>query len=910
MPRRWLSLVQALVCAALWALIATAARADGDFREEFESPVPSWRQLDGNVPFRVEQHARVHDNVHWGSGAEYLRLSAGNGTYIRYAHDVPSSRVIEDLQIGAWVKSGHAGVQIFARVVLPRTADPRSGRPVVTLLPGSSYAKVGAWEQLRLERVPLLLERQTRLLRAELRRDVDTREAFVDRVLINVYGGQGTSEIWIDDLEMTGCYRPTVLQAGYRTDEQGAVAVAPDRPAVRLVGDLLTVGDVPMFPRVVQYRGEPLQFLQGLGFNVVHIDTVPSRELLDEAARLDMWLVCPPPLDTEFATQQGRGAGQRPVEIGSAYNRVLMWHLGSNLARPELERTNQWARAIRLADREHTRPTIGAPLAELGAYSRAIDVLTVGRQPLASTLELPEYAAWLATRSRLARPGTPIWAEVQTHLAPAVVGQWRAFTGREPPGDTVTADQLRLLVYTALSSAPRGLYFSTRTRLDGSDAAARQRALALELLNAELALIEPWTASGQLVATIEGTEAGSRGIVFRTDRSRLLLPFWAGRGAQFVPAQVSATGISFTVPAVPDSHRAYELTPSGLASVRDKKRVAGGTRVTLDEFGVSAMVVLTEDSLTLGHLQRELRARAPRAAQLARELAIARSLFVERMETTLAARAPVINDTASPLRDASRHVSQSEQLLAAGDYAGAFAEARRAMRPLRMLERARWEQARQTFESVTASPFAVTYDLLPQHWVLVGSLGSAEFGRNQLVGGNLERLETLSDAGWHHYRHDHQGIESSAELSPQTPNSGRFSLKLAARASDPKNPPGTVETSPVWITTPGIPVEAGQLFRLRAFVRVPAPITGSVDGLLVLDSFGGEALAERIRKTDGWQEIILYRTAPARGELRLTFALSGLGEAYLDDVAIEPVLRSPSRPVTPQAAVPGLPLRR
>jgi len=910
MSWRFAGLIGALCCAALWAFGPRAARADSDFRQEFESTGTSWRQLDANVTFRVEQHARVHDNVHWGHGAEYLRLSASNGTYIRYAHEVPASRVIEDLHVGAWVKSGHAGVQIFARVVLPRTADPRTGKPVVTLLPGNSYANVGAWEQLRLERLPLLLERQTRLLRAELRRDIDTREAFVDRVLLNVYGGQGTSEVWIDDLEMTGCYQPIVLQAGYRADEHGTDASAPERPQVKLVGDQLTVAEVPFFPRIVQYRGESLEFLQGLGFNVVHLETLPSRELLDEAARLKLWLICPPPLDAEYAQQRNAGQKQPPVEIGSAYNRVLMWHLGSKLARPELERTNLWAKVIRLADREHARPMLCAPLAELGSYSRAVDVLAAGRQPLASTLELPEYAAWLATRSRLARPGTPIWAEVQTHLAPEIIAQWRAFTGREPPGDTVTADQLRLLVYTALSCGPRGLYFSTRTRLDGADAPARQRALALELLNSELALIEPWTASGHLVATIEGTEPESRGIVYQTDRSRLLLPFWAGRGAQFVPSQVSATGISFTVPAVPESHRAYELTPSGLSSVRDKKRVAGGTRVTLDEFGVSSMVILTEDPLTLGHLQRELRSRAPRAAQLARELAIARSLFVERMETALASRAPVINDTASPLRDASRHVQQSEQLLAAGDYPGAFAEARRAMRPLRMLERARWDQARQTFESVTASPFAATYDTLPQHWILVGSLSSAEFGRNQLMGGNLERLETLASAGWHHYRHEHQGLESLAELSPQDPNSGKFSLKLAARAIDAKNAPGTVETSPVWITTPGIPVEAGQLFRLRGFVRVPAPITATVDGLLVIDSFGGEAMAERIRQTDGWQEFILYRTAPQRGELRVTFALSGLGEAYLDDVAIEPVMRSPTRPAAPQAMTPPLPLRR
>lgn len=903
MLRRALGLSRALVFAALVALAAPFARADSDFREEFESPTTTWRHVDANAPFRAELHARVHDTVHWGDGAEHLRIAAGNGTYIRYAHQVASSRVIDELQSSVWIKASRAGLQFMARVVLPRTADPRTGKPVVTLLPGGSYANVGAWEQLRIEKLPLLLERQARLLRAELRRDVDTREAFVDGVLLNVYGGLGTTEVWIDDLEMTGCYRPSVLQAGFRPEDAAGARPREPRPKVKLVGDLLTVADEPFFPRVVQYRGEPLEFLVRLGFNVVHVETSPSRELLDEADRLKLWLICAPPLPADYAVASGDNA-RPPLEIGSAYDRVLMWHLGSELSRNELERTNQWARVVRLADQEHARPMICAPLAELGSYSRAADVLCVGRHPLASTLDLVDYAEWLTTRSRLARPGTPMWAEVQTHLPQAVVDQWRAFTGRELISDTVSSDQLRLLVYTALSTGPRALYFSTRTRLDGNDAAARQRALALELLNLELDLIEPWTASGHLVATINGSEPESRGIIYQTDRSRLLLPYWGGRGAQFVPTQAAATGASFTVPAVPDSHRAYELTPAGLSSVRDKKRVAGGTRVTLDEFGVTSLVVLTEDPLTQAHLQRKLRAMAPRAAQVARELALARRLFVERMETTLASRAPAINDTASPLRAAARHVEQSEQLLAASDYPAAFAEARRALRPLRMLERARWDQARKTFESPTASPFAVAYDMLPQHWVLVNNLRSAEFARNQLLGGNLERLDTLARAGWGHFRHAQPGVETVAELSPTAPNSGRFSLKLAAREIESDAPTAIVETPPVWITTPGIPVEAGQLFRVRGFVRVPAPITGSVDGLLVVDSFGGEALAERVRQTGGWQEFVFYRTAPERGELRVTFALSGLGEAYLDDIAIEPVLRPATSTLGPQAAAP------
>jgi hypothetical protein len=55
---------------------------------------------------------------------------------------------------------------------------------------------------------------------------------------------------------------------------------------------------------------------------------------------------------------------------------------------------------------------------------------------------------------------------------------------------------------------------------------------------------------------------------------------------------------------------------------------------------------------------------------------------------------------------------------------------------------------------------------------------------------------------------------------------------------------------------------------------------------LVYDSLGGPELGERFQLTDGWREFTFYRVAPADGGLSLTFALTGLGEAALDEVSV------------------------
>jgi hypothetical protein len=63
-------------------------------------------------------------------------------------------------------------------------------------------------------------------------------------------------------------------------------------------------------------------------------------------------------------------------------------------------------------------------------------------------------------------------------------------------------------------------------------------------------------------------------------------------------------------------------------------------------------------------------------------------------------------------------------------------------------------------------------------------------------------------------------------------------------------------------------------------------------------------LADRIRVTDGWREFVLYRAASRDDHVTVTFALTGLGEAWLDDVTIalhDPISAEPIRESPDQA---------
>ncbi len=894
------------------AVLTEPASAHGQtaWYEGFEGPETTWRDAGGDARYRIQQHRRLPGEAHTGEGCERVSVAGNQGTYVYLSHEVGRPRVIDELMPTVWIKSDRPGLQILARVVLPRTEDPRSGRPVSTLILGSTYTKVGHWQQLRIDDVPRLLARQVRILRTQpqLGPGVDGREAYLDRILLNVYGGPGVTNVWIDDLDIAGFAgrqsgpsEPATPPGGLHS----AGAGRPDRHPVELAGSVLKVEGRPFFPRIIRHQGEPLAFLKRVGFNTVWLARLPSAEVLQQADELGLWLVCPPPRPTRLDLTDEQVPAL--AEIGPEYGRVLAWDLGRGLSKVQLEATRRWAEQVRRADRHRGRPLVCLPDCDLRGYSRLGVVLLLERLPLGTSLELADYGAWIRRQQRLARPGTPIWTSVQTQPAAALRRQLAALQPSRPPPLAVSSEQIRLLVYAAVASGSRGLVFQSETPLDAGDPQTGHRAMALELLNLELQLVEPWAAAGSPVAVAEGSEPELTGNVVWANRSRLLIPIWCGAGAQFAAGQSAGDRVWFLVPGVPETNRAYQLLPGGLRPPRGQQRGTGGVRITLEEFGLTGPVLFAHDPLVIDSLTRRSALVGPRAAEIARNLAVRKLHTVRQVAGQLTRRATPAGQSAQWMDAARKSLQWCDGHLAVKEYQAAYLRARRAMRSLQLVERAYWEAATEGLTSPVSSPAAVSFAALPWHWSLIDRISSSRPGPNRLPGGDFEELPAMLDAGWNHFRYSSGGIRTAADLVAGAAHSGNSGLRLRVRAEDPDNPPVVVETPPVWITSPALPVEAGQLVCIRGWVQIPAAVTGSVDGLLIIDSLSGEALAQRIGQTDGWQEFTLYRAAPESGRMSVTFALSGLGEVWLDDVTIHYLEPAGTGRLTQLPAAAGLP---
>lgn len=889
------------------------------FYEGFEGSEPSWHEAGGDARYRIEFHQRVAGEAHTGTQCEKFAIAADSGTSVYICHEVGQALLIDELLPTVWIRSDRSGLQMFAEVVLPRTRDPRTGRPISALIAGSSYSALGQWQQLRLDDLPRALTRRARILRAEFGPEVDEREAYVVRIVLNAYGGPGVTTLWIDDLDLAGYLaRPATLGpsasgsaglsgAPLNSSGPAPVTVSPnpalgdpqaqnDRAPIKveLTGSVLLTDGRPIFPRILQYRGEPLALLARMGFNAVWLDQPPSKEILEEAERLPMWLVCPPPRPPAAPETDDR---VRPLhEIGPEYRRVLAWDLGRGLFAENLEVTRRWADQVREATHRCNRPLIGQAESELRSYSRHLNLLLFGRQPLGTSLELSDYGTWVRGRPLLARPGTPAWTTIQTQLSPAVEQQLRALDPARAPPLVVTSEQIRLLVYTAIAAGSRGVLFESSSPLNADDPDTQQRAMSLELVNMELSLIEPWIAGGTVVATLTGSSSEIGGAMLRSDHARLLLPIWMTPGAQYVPGQAAGNNVTVVAPGVPESSRPYEIIPGGLRPLR-KNRAMGGMQVTLDEFGLVAPVLLSQDPPIVAELSRQSIVAGPRMAELLRHLAARKLQIAQQVSSELLGRVPAPKSSADWIPSARRNMQACDDLLAEKRFQEAYISAQRVMRALRLYERAYWETTVAKLTSPVVSPAAISYATLPVHLKLVERIAALRPGPNVLEGGEFEDMGATLRSGWRHFEHRMEGTTGQVDMVSGAAHRGHFGLRLAVRPEDPKNPPAMLESSPLWITSPSVPVRTGDLVCVRGWIRIPTPLTSTVDGLLVFDSLGGETLGERIGHTNQWREFALYRIAPRDGDLNITFALYGMGEVHLDDVAVQILQSAPPRSI-------------
>jgi hypothetical protein len=862
-------IVNGLVLAFLWQVPSWAG-----FTESFESAEPSLQVIDRDCWYRLEAQTRTSAHAHSGNASEYVRIAAGPGSRVLIGQRVPAAYVIDELVPELWIRSDRAGLQMMARVVLPRAIDPTTGRPIIAYVVGDIYQDVQSWRQLRIDDFSKRLAGQVRILRQKNKQlRIDPLEAYVDYLAVNVHPGQGITNVWIDDIAITGHAEAPTRLASVDIAMLEPVAPRAARHAtnlpdivrtqipVRVQGSTVMTRGRPFFARIIEHNGESLSWLHSLGFNAVKLAATPTAAQMHEAATLGLWIVAPPP------------AGRSDSE---SYRNVLAWDLGSHLASLDLPAIHDIATRLRTDPR--CPAIVGSGQRDLEALAFELDVILYDHSLLGSSLELSEQEQWLRSRDQLARTERPFWVGIATELGEEHAEQLELF-GHVDAALVPQLEQLRLMSFQAIAAGGRGLYFRSHSRLDARDEAARIRTAMLQTLNHELIAVEPWAAAGRYAGRVETSDPRVVAHLLKTDRARLLIALQHSSQQQFVVGPVAEKRrVSFYVDGIPITDQMYRFDQQQLEPLR---AASGNQSFTAENVGLVTLVLLTQDPLAVNHLSRALRhshETTTRLRQNITQFVLAETQSVVRQVDRTGNR---VHQASQWLLEADQLLRRSEQLLYSGDLSAAHQLNSQANNRLRRVRQKYWEQATIVFPSPVSSPLCATFSTLTTHYRLAAR--GARWGHNSLAAGQCEDLQHLMQSGWQQHREAGPRITTKVELSGADTHEGRSSLRLKATGMQPGAP---VDGWPVRIVTAPVSVRRGQLVRINGWVKIPQAITGSQDGLMIFDSSAGSALAERIQQTRGWQEFTLYRAARRDGPLTLTLALTGLGEVLLDDISI------------------------
>ena len=521
LPRRLVSLVAAAGFVVGGVVLSRGEQQDdapaaaGALKDGFETPQPSWEREYTDTTVRLSAHDRSDRAAHQGRLAEHFQFDAGVGGQFFVSYALPKVPVTADLGVSLFVRSNKQGAQLFGKVILPADIDPETKAPSYVLLPGTVFGRVDRWEKLELTDMPPAIEEQARILRASTRRPVRLEGAYLERVVVNIMGGVGETEVFLDDLNVAPVPRQlaedwakgdAAARAPASRKRQGQADPASDGstlPAIRLnrfLFEKLTKDRryVGWFPTAIDAPGANIAQLRGSGADVLVTDANPDPAKIHSAV-VDGGFYLLPRLDAT-------GGKQKILDQMAAYperQAVVMWQIGEHLGRErevaarkqELDEVRGILTAMRDLEEPESHLSTAIVDGEHRQYARSpsnLDVIGVQPKVWGTSQSIQDGYTYLAQRRDLtvrSNPEALFWAWIPATTPPEVV---RNIWGDDPPPEwgtpPVQPEQLRLMTYMALSAGYRGLTYMGDADL--TRPAGESLLIEMSFLNAEIDLCE------------------------------------------------------------------------------------------------------------------------------------------------------------------------------------------------------------------------------------------------------------------------------------------------------------------------------------------------------------------------------------------------------------------------------------
>jgi hypothetical protein len=780
--------------------------------------------------------------------------------------------------------------------------------------------------------------------------------------------------------------RPGALEAESATPKVGESPAAPRAGApVALERNRLKRNGMDWFPTAIEAPGADVAELRKSGFDIlvesINADPERLRAAVEAGFLLQINLVGAhgEPLDPE---QAAAAAAAFPFR-----EKVAFWGLGDELGRvddldargAELDAVRAIKSAFRGLPREFSHLTTGVVVDGFSLYAKAptnLDIVGLRPASWGSAQKPMDTYHYMVERRDLTARANPNALFFAWFPAAAFPEVQRNVWGDDPPPawgyPVIQPEQLRTYTFVALGAGYRGIGFRGNADLTRTDL-GKMLLIEMALLNEEIDLFESILAQGKDPIPLHKTRpsdpplippAGSLGtnqriravkefdpnpftrvaaIDLNNRKGSLLLVSDYFDFGQCQPTQTAMNDLKVSVPAF-ESAQGWLISPGGV-EVLSREKIPGSVRFNIPDYGPTAMVLVTTDPTLPEKIQAEVERVRPLAVQLAIEQARIQLRWVSEINGRLIADGHQLYDPTDPKayklppntpppKDEAALLAKSEELINSAqdalereDYALAWAEARRATRPLRILMFAHWAKAYGDMVKVAAPypedpperrlpvsvrnqvpkpgpkpprplvlpvacPPLASFNLLPQHYIWVDWMRSS-FSRNLVPSGTFDEYRSLRDlerVGWVDESRPAPGITTKIETVPSTADQKKRLLRLSVLMSKERvdRLPPTTAFPLAAIRSPEVKVKAGQFLRISVELAKQRYHQEGHGGLIMRDSIGGEPL--QFRYSDGVLELtpaVIFRRAPADGVVTVTLGLAAQGEAFFNNFRVE-----------------------
>ncbi|MDG2469360.1 MAG: hypothetical protein P8M80_08790 [Pirellulaceae bacterium] len=851
-----------------FCFLAFSSACGGDERivESFEGIEPSWSGQTAVSDFQLLEQSRSQTDYRSGSQSEFLHFKTGRTDPVRFIHAIPHAQLIRDFCPSLWVKSSIKDVQLSVRVVLPRTKNPTGKGPLLLIIPLTRSKAKLAWEKLKVSEgeIYIGLERRLRSLQFQNRGlQVDLGDAYCDLIILDSFQQGGIEyRLWVDDLAIKG-FLP--VKKTRLLDATQDLSVSGQLQRIAVQGNHLTTNDKPVFLRTVTYQGEPFSVLKNLGFNAVLLSVLPNQAQLNAARKYRIWILCPPPL-----------ADPKILNLENS-SMIFAWNLGSDLTASDLPMARQQLRQIREIDRSLDRPIFCHAFFPRKKYAELVEIQRLD-------IKTTPAGDWQSDEKGPADPFSstkPFLANIQTQVPAEVIDQGIAFNGKQPPSE-ISCNRIESQIYQSINRGARGFILSCSQNLQTPTTIHNNVANVIHGINLKLMQIEPWLAGGTVQSKVQN---GYQTTLLSLNESDVFIAKAIPKSPGAIPNHNGRQMLEIS--SGQQSPRIYEIDSTGIVPVKHSCE-NGRVQVEVRSGLQSQHYIISEHLSSLQYLQQTTDS-VSRCLIITAEF---EALQVKFQQTQFVVEALANQnwqnvDAFVGLQEADQMIRTAESMLNQNHFSTASSLMSEIDHKLSMIRRLVSKAVGKQDQRVTA--FNRYFVLLGTQYELDKLAKTAKWSENLLPSGRLDSLKQLASTGWKQNLNETGNIRACVKLSEKNSNDEEKPLILSAWSLDQSK--SDIEVTPIWISSPKIPIDGKNLVRIKGELFISRPITRSTDGLMIIDSYGGSKLALRKMKSSSWEPFCIDRIIPEnQRDFQLMFALTGTGEVQLKNIRVHSCL--------------------